>query len=129
MRVERVVLKDEAHAAPLGRELGHVVVPEEDLSFGRRLQAADEVERGALAAAGGAEQADELAVGDLKGHVVDGDDLALVLFVAAGESFREVFQYDFHSISTCFVFSCARESAFSVFSLTIERGNVNLPPR
>ncbi len=97
MRIEGIILEDQTDAALLGRQCGHVVVAEIDFAGGRRFKAADEIERGALAAAGGAEQADELPVRDLEGHVVYGDDLALILFVEAGKFLGEVLQYDFHT--------------------------------
>ena len=97
MRIEGVILKDQADAALFGRQGGHVVTAEKDLARGRRFKPADEVEHGAFAAARGPEQADELPVRDLEGHVVDRNDLAFVFLVAAGKFLGEVLQYDFHT--------------------------------
>ena len=97
MRIEGIILENQTDAALFGRQSGHIVFAEEDLARCRRFKPADEVEHGALAAAGGAEQADELPVRDLEGHVVYGDDLAFLLFIAAGKFLGEVLQYDFHT--------------------------------
>ena len=97
MRIEGIILENQTDAALFGRQCGHIVFAEEDLARCRRFKPADEIERGALAAAGGTEQADELPVRDLEGHVVYGDDLALILFVEAGKFLGEVLQYDFHT--------------------------------
>ena len=94
--VQRVVLEHQPHAAILRRQMGHIVLAEEDLSLRRLQQAADQVQRRAFAAAGGAQQTDELPIGDLKGEVMDGDDVAARFFVAVGESLGQMLQHDLH---------------------------------
>ena len=96
VRVQRVVLEYHAHAAQLGREVGHVVVTEEDATRGGLFQPADQVQRRALAAPAGAEKAHQLAVGDLEREVVDRDDVFFDLSVAVGEALCQMIQYDFH---------------------------------
>ena len=53
-----------------------VEVAEVDGARGRLLEAGDHPQNGRLARAGGAEQREELPVGDLEADVVDGDDVA-----------------------------------------------------
>ena len=95
MRVQRIVLEHQTHTAVFGRKVGHVVLAEENPALRGRLQAADQVERGALSAAGRPEQADELPVGDFKSEIVDGDHV-LALFAAAGKPLGQMIQYNFH---------------------------------
>ena len=75
MGVQGVVLEHQADAPVLRREACHIVLSKEDLTGRWLFQAADQVQGGALAAAGGAQQADELAVRNFKVEVVDGDDV------------------------------------------------------
>ena len=98
MGVQGVILKYQSHAPVFRGQVGHIVVTEKDPAGGGLLQAADHVQGGALAAARGAQQADELSVGDLKGKVVDGNYLAALL-PPGGEDLGQVFQLDFHSIA------------------------------
>ena len=90
MGVQGIVLEHQTHPAVLRGELGHVLVPKENLSFRGGLEAADHVERRALAAARGAKQAHQLAIGNLIGKVVHGDNLAALLFVPVGKSLGQV---------------------------------------
>ena len=96
MGIQGVVLEHQPHAAIFRRQMGHIVLAEEDLSLRRLQQAADEIQRRALAAAGGAQQTDELPVGDLEREVIDGDDIAARLFVAVGELLGQMLQRDLH---------------------------------
>ena len=99
VRIKSVVLEHQADAAVLRRQVGHVLVTEEDLAAGGLFQAADQVQRGALAAAGGAQQADQLPIGDLKGEVVDGGHIGH-LFVVIGENLGQILQYNFHGVAS-----------------------------
>ena len=98
VRIERVVLEHQPHAALLGGQGGDVVLAKVDLAGGGLEQAAQQVERGGLAAARRPEQAHELAVGYLKGEVVHRDDLLLRIFAPAGEFLGQILQNDFHAI-------------------------------
>ena len=51
VRIQRVILEDQAYAPALGREVRHIRLAEENLSVRRFLQSADQIQRGALAAA------------------------------------------------------------------------------
>lgn len=96
VRVERIVLEYDAHAALLGGQIGNIVLAEENLAGGGLQKTADQIERGGFAAARGAEQADQLAVRDFEGEVVDCGDFLRAGFGVAGKLLRQVIQYDFH---------------------------------
>ena len=72
----RVVLEHRVHVPLVGRQPGDVLALQLDAPGGRLLEAADHPQRGRLAAAGRAEQAEELAVHDLEVDVVDREDVA-----------------------------------------------------
>ena len=55
---------------------GHVLAVEQDATAGRQLEAGDHPQRRGLAAAGGAEHHQELAVGDGEARVLHGDEVA-----------------------------------------------------
>jgi hypothetical protein len=79
MAEERVVLEDEAHLALPHVLAGHVGAVEEDLRLGvgvGRLDSGDDSQKRGLAAAGGAEQGHELAVGHVQSDVAQGGDFA-----------------------------------------------------
>ena len=76
MRVERVVLKDHGDVALMRLEVGHGLGIEHDLAGRGPLEPGDAGERRALAAAGRAEQSQELAVGDPDVQAIDRGDLA-----------------------------------------------------
>ena len=59
VRVQRVVLEHHRHPPLVGRRLGDVLVAEEDPAVVEAVEAGDQAERGALAAARRAEQGDE----------------------------------------------------------------------
>ena len=87
VRVEGVALEDHRDVAILG---GHVVddlVADRELPVADRLKSGDAAQRGRLAAAGGADQDQELAVGNLKVEVVDRDHVA-------GEALEHVIEGD-----------------------------------
>ena len=75
---ECVVLEDEADLALAGRNLGDVPAKERDATVVDFGESGDRTEEGALAAAAGPEEDEELAFGDGQRHVVD-DRVALVL--------------------------------------------------
>ena len=65
-----VFLKDGVHAAAVRRHVGDVLVLKEDAALSGHLEAADNAQHGGLAAAGGAEQRDELTLADVKVDIV-----------------------------------------------------------
>jgi hypothetical protein len=76
---ERRGLEDEADVPLARRQEGHVVGIEVDLAAGRLDQAGDHPQRRGLAAAGRAEERDQLAVRDLQVERVHGHGRAVVL--------------------------------------------------
>ena len=96
MGIQSIVLEHQTHAATLGGQLGDVVLSEEYFTLGGAEQSADEIERGALAASGGTQQAYKLAVGYFKRKIVYSHNVCLTLFASCGEFFRYVLQYNFH---------------------------------
>jgi hypothetical protein len=76
---ERVLLEDHVDVAPERRDADHVTAVEEDLAGGRLLEAGDHPQGGRLAAARGAQQREELALGDPQVDALDRPDV-----VAAG---------------------------------------------
>ena len=83
VRPQRVALEDHRHVAPLGRQRlrrrGHELVADADLAVARLDEAGDQPQRRGLAAAGGPEQADQLAVLDGERYVVDHRGVAIAL--------------------------------------------------
>ena len=71
MRVERVVLEHHGDVAVAGLELVDHPAADRDLAGGDRLEAGDHAQQRGLAAAGGADEDDELAVGDVEVDAVD----------------------------------------------------------
>ena len=57
----------------VGRELGDVLAPEQDASGAGLLEAGQHAQQGRFAAAGGAEQAEEVAAPKFEADRVDGD--------------------------------------------------------
>ena len=72
MRVERVVLEDHGDVAVLRRDVGHVALADEDAPLVDLLEAGEHAQGGGLSASGGADEDEELAVGDLEVELVDG---------------------------------------------------------
>ena len=70
VRVERVVLEDHRDVARLRRQVVHDLVADAHRAGGDVLEAGDHAERARLAAAGRADEDDELAVGDLQVELV-----------------------------------------------------------
>ena len=87
VRPDRVALEDQRHAAPFGRHhhagAGQHAAVDHDLARGRLDEAGDELQRGTLAAAGGAEQGEHLAGADLEIDAVKRDDRAIGFAEAA----------------------------------------------
>ena len=71
VRVEGVVLEDHRDVAILRRQVGDVAVTDEDRTRVDLLEAGEHAERSGLAAAGGADEDHELAVGDFQVELVD----------------------------------------------------------
>ena len=86
LRVERVVLEHHGDVPVLGIEIVDQPVADVDVPAGHRNEAGNEIERRRLAAAGRADQSDELSVVDRQRNVVDGQDRAITL--------DDVLQYD-----------------------------------
>ena len=72
MRVEGVVLEDHSDVAILRGNVGDVLIADEDATTVDVLQAREHAQGGGLAAAGGADQDEEFAVGDVEAQLVDG---------------------------------------------------------
>jgi hypothetical protein len=72
MREERVALEHHVHRPRVRRQAGEVTSLEGDRPRGRRLEPGEHAQQRRLAAAGGAEQGEHLALGDVDGDVVDG---------------------------------------------------------
>ena len=79
MRVERVVLEDHGDVAVARREIGDVAPADEDLARRGRLQPGEDLEHRRLAAAGRADEHDELAVGDVEGEILEDGEAAVGL--------------------------------------------------
>jgi hypothetical protein len=70
VRVQRVVLEDHRDVAVLRGHIGDVAVADEDAALVDLFEAREHAQRGGLAAAGGPDQDEELAVGDLEVDLV-----------------------------------------------------------
>ena len=91
VRVERVVLEHHGDVPVLGIELVDDTAIDGDLAGGDVLQPGDHAQQRALAAARGADEDDELAVGDFEVDAMHDLDLAERLFHAAKAEARHVF--------------------------------------
>ena len=69
MRIESVVLEHEAYTSVLRRELGYVLISEEDLTARGILKTAYHIKRGTLSASRRAEKTYELTIRDGKGEI------------------------------------------------------------
>ncbi len=72
VRIERVVLEDHGDVAVLGGQVGDVAVTDEDLAAVDLFEAGEHPQRGGLATSRGADEDEELAVGDVDVELVDG---------------------------------------------------------
>src|SRR5690606_27649236 len=70
VRIERVVLENHRDVAVLGGDVVHDPLPDRDHAAADLLQPRHHAQGGALAAAGGAYEDDELLVGDVEADVV-----------------------------------------------------------
>ena len=87
---EGVGLEDHGHGAFVGRQGHHVLPVEDDPSGGGVLEARDHAQRRGLAAAGGAEEGDELARCYVEADAVDGGDV----LAPVGEDLRDFAQLE-----------------------------------
>ena len=87
MRIQRVALEHHGDVPVARRALGHIDPADRHGAAGHFLQAGDHAQERRLPAARGADEHDELAVGDLETDVVNGDDVA-------GEHFRDPVEAD-----------------------------------
>ena len=85
MRVERVVLKDHRDVALAGLDVVDAPVADADFAGGDFLEPREHAERRALAAAGRADQDDELAVADLEIEIPHGVEAVGVVLVDVSE--------------------------------------------
>ena len=76
---ERVGLEHHVDRPLIGRQAAHILAIDEDAPRGRRLEAGQHAQQGGLAAAGAAQQAEQLAPIDLDVDVVDRGELAEAL--------------------------------------------------
>ncbi len=72
VREERIRLEHHVDRAVVGRDVGEVAAVEHDAPRGRRLEAREHAQQGRLAAAGGADQREDLALGDVQVDVIHG---------------------------------------------------------
>ena len=75
-----VLLKDGVHAPLVGGHVVDLLPQEEDVALVRRLKAADEPQQGRLAAAGGAEQGEQLPISDLQIQIRDDRIIPVALY-------------------------------------------------
>ncbi len=76
MRIEGEELEDKGDVALRGAPEGDVLAVQQDTARGGQLEPGDHPERRRLAAARGAEQAEELAIADGEARILDGDEIA-----------------------------------------------------
>ena len=118
MRIERVVLEDHRDVAVLRLDVVHQLVADPQLTARDLLQTGDHAQGGGLTAAGGADEHDELLVGDLEVELLHGDDalvgdleidlllglalLGLFLLLGVGVDLLDVLQNNLcHNASDC----------------------------
>ena len=76
MGEEGVVLEEDAHVPPIGRNAAHILAVHQD-GAGKGLgKAGDHPQRGGFSAAAAAKQGDHLALGHRQVHVVNGGKIA-----------------------------------------------------
>ena len=83
MREQRVALEHHVDRPPVRRHAGDVLAVEQDAALVGRLEAGEHAQQRGLAAAGRAEQREELALVDVERHAVDGGEAAEALGDAA----------------------------------------------
>ena len=72
VRVQRIALEHHGDVPVLRRGVGHVAPADRDLTLGHLLETRHHAQEGGLAAAGGAHEHEQLAVGDVEVDVVHG---------------------------------------------------------
>ena len=72
VRVQRVVLEHHRDVAVLRRDVGDIAIADQDVAGVDLFEAGEHAQRGGLSAAGGADENQELAIGDLEVELVDG---------------------------------------------------------
>jgi hypothetical protein len=95
---ESVALKDEADVPLAGQEARHVLAADQDAPGIGLLEACDHAQGGGFAAAGRAEESEELGGAHLEAHFTDGVHLALHAMV---EALGHALQPDGHGASSC----------------------------
>ena len=70
MGIEGIILEYQAHATLLGGDLRHILFSEEDAAFRGGKESRNQIQRRTFTAAGGTQQADQLAIGNFKIKVV-----------------------------------------------------------
>ncbi len=79
MRIQRIVLEHHRDVAILRRHVVDDVAADQDVAVGDILKPGDHPQRGGLAAAGGADQDDELMVRNIEIDAANGFDLVVTL--------------------------------------------------
>ena len=90
VRKQGVTLEDRVNGPFVGRQHGNIASAEQDIAFGRMLEAGDHPEQGRLAATGRTEQRQKLVLLDGQGDIVDGPNL----FGAGPENLGDVSYID-----------------------------------
>src|SRR6187431_2539204 len=72
VRVQRVVLEHHRDVAVLRRDVGDIAIADQDAAGVDLFEAGQHAQQGGLSAAGGADENQELAIGDLEAQLVDG---------------------------------------------------------
>ena len=86
VRVQGVVLENHRNVPVLGRDVVHQLAVDVKLALGDLLETRDHSQRRGLAAAGGADQNDELLIGDVKAELLHRDN-ALLGYLELGLAF------------------------------------------
>lgn len=96
---ERIVLKDHADVAPVGRDTVDDLPAQQDLAARRRFETGEHHQRGGLARTGRAQQGQEFAAPDVEVEIAHDERGAIVGFLHADET-------DVRCIGACVRFSC-----------------------
>ena len=97
MRVQGIILEDHTDPSALRGQIGDIVLAKINLTAGGPQQAADQIQAGGFTAARRAQQADQFAVRDLKGEIIDGNDLVRLVLASSRELLCKILQYNFHT--------------------------------
>ena len=96
MRIEGVVLENEANSALFRLKIGNVFIPEPNLAIGRLQKAGNHVKGGGFAATGRAKEANELAIGNRDVQLVDRMGVGNAFLGVSRENLCQVFNANFH---------------------------------